>query len=35
MNKPQSRKSAMAQLASNEEKYLLWEVLGFLVRSLS
>lgn len=35
VKKPQSNKSAMAQLASNEENYLLWEVLGFVVYSFS
>lgn len=31
VKKPQSHESAMAQFASNEENYLLQEVLGFLV----
>lgn len=35
VKKPQSHKSATAQLASNEENYLLWEVLGFLVHSFT
>lgn len=35
VKKTQFHKSAMAQLASKEENYLLWEVLGFMVYSYS